>query len=276
MKRTLFILTISLLYACTHTLELTSEPTSLSDTEHPNKAVKLGFQSSNDDLVNAAINEISKHRMVSDIKRYYRPGNAEIDYEIVLTTHASYDAAGKNLFITFPGFLVFTHAWYGYEYTVDIETTSVLLDRDGNVINETVISTPYEFRYTSFARGASASLVGWITPGYGILAIIPGGMFAANYDKRADTDLFKALAPSYSSFIAEKVIEQISNVSNLESVGSKSSISRQPTVVNVSDEFITIEKPDDEADMAHVVRSEKSRKVRIVPISGILLMKTQI
>jgi hypothetical protein len=121
-------------------------------------------------------------------------------------------ASGQNFFITFPGFIIFAHSLFGYKYYVDIETQSRLMDPNGKTLSEAQIVTPYEIRYTSFPRGAATSLIGWLTPGWGILDIIPGALFASNYDKRATPIFIDKVQPSYKAYVSSKIVEQMAGV----------------------------------------------------------------
>jgi hypothetical protein len=260
---TLFVLAVAILSACTHTLELTSKPSDMTIERTPQNPVRLGLNATDDQLLNAVINEIGVHSRVADIKKDYHAGDAGVDYEILLKKDVTYNATGQNFFITFPGFIIFTHAWLGYKYTVDIETTSVLMDPNGSRLNEAVIQTPYEFRFTSFPRGAAASLVGFFTPGFGILAVIPGGIFAANYDERANTELVESITPSFRSFVSGKVIEQIASASNSSSTSMRLNFSKEPEVINIGGDVRMTEVPDERTFVTHVMKIENGNYIPV-------------
>ena len=160
--------------------------------------------------------------MVKEAKKDYKiASDVGVDYVSELTNTMKYSASGQNFPITIPGFIIFTHAWLGYKYYVDIDTQSKLLDAKGNVLSEQIITTPYEIRYTSFARGAAASCIGWLTPGWGIIDIIPGIIFATSYDDRANPELIDKIKPSYKSYVSSKLLEQIVAVQNNASSAQK-------------------------------------------------------
>ena len=225
MKKILFLLSgIMLLLAmgCTHNLRITNEEANKPLQVRPAKAVKIGFVYSEDALINSVIEETSLHSMVKVAKKGYQIGSeVEVDYILELTNALNYSASGQNFFITIPGFLIFTHAWLGYKYYLDVDTQSKLLDPKGNVLSEQKITTPYEFRYTSFARGATSSLIGWLTPGLGLIDIIPGIIFAVSYDDRANPELIDKVKPSYKSYVSSKLLEQIAAVQDNASSAQK-------------------------------------------------------
>jgi hypothetical protein len=236
MKKILFLLSVIMLLlamGCTHNLRITNEEANKPLQVRPAKAVKIGFVYSEDALINSVIEEMSLNPMVKEAKKGYQIGSAvEVDYVSELTNTMNYSASGQNFLITIPGFLIFTHAWLGYKYYVDIDTQSKLLDAKGNVLSEQKITTPYEFRFTSFPRGAAASCIGWLTPGWGIIDIIPGIIFATSYDDRANPELIDKVKPSYKSYVSSKLLEQIAAVQNNASSAQKISNKKETIVVD--------------------------------------------
>jgi hypothetical protein len=214
--RNIILSTLALLFACgcTHPLRITSSPKLSSWEVELSSDLALGFTPSEDVLVKAVIEDMLYHPGVESVKRNCRPGSRQseaVDRICSLKRTMTAKASGENFAIAFPGFLVFAHSWLGYRYHIDIETESTIMSPDGNVLSRTSILAPYDIRYTSFQRGASAS-TGWYTPGYGILTAIPGAIFASTYDPRATSELLRQAEPSYKRFVSQKVIEQLRNV----------------------------------------------------------------
>lgn len=223
MKKTAILLFLVLLVftGCTYPLTITNEQNFASSGLVNAKGIKVGFLPTEDKLANSVIEEIALNSSVEKVKKGHALGSDnDIDYACSLSTTVKYRADGQNFLITFPGFLVFTHAWLGYKYYIDIETKSQLLDRTGKVLNDQTIITPYEIRYTSFTRGAVSSLVGWFTPGWGLLDIIPGVLYSNEYDDRANSEFFEKVKPSYKAFVARKVLDQISGLNAGNSAGN--------------------------------------------------------
>ena len=212
MLRTACVALLAFLTACTHTLELTSEPSRDLPWQPVDEPVRLVIPDSNDPMVDGIVREML---MDSRVDRIGRPGRLDVadpDYIVDVRTETEFDADDQNFWITFPGFLLWTHAWMGYKYHANVQTTSEVRDPEGKTLSKIVIETPYEMRYTSFPRGASASLVGWLTPGFGVLAVIPGGMFASDYDDRGTGDFEAAANPSYSAVVASRILQQIAEL----------------------------------------------------------------
>lgn len=236
MKTRLLLLSFVLLLVmgCTHNLRITNGDVMATSDVKPIKAVKIGFINSQDTLINSAIEETSLNAMVTETKKNCITDTcSNLDYLIELTNTMNYSASGENFLITFPGFLIFTHAWLGYKYNVAIDTQSKLIDSKGQVLSEQKISTPYEFRYTSFVRGATTSLVGWFTPGWGVIDVVPGMIFATSYDDRANNELIDKIKPSYKSFVSGKILEQIAQQQNAAAAPDvKASAAAKTVVVN--------------------------------------------
>jgi hypothetical protein len=238
MKKVLvgLLLMAVLMTGCTHALRITNEETFVPSQTKPSAAVKLGFLRSDDKLVNSVITEISLSTAIKEAKKDYQMGSEmQMDYISDLSTTMKFRASGQNFVITIPGFMIFTHAWLGYKYYVDIDTQSRLLDPRGKVLNETIISTPYEIRYTSFGRGAASSLIGWFTPGYGLLDIVPGIKFSSDYDSRATPEFIEKAKPSYNAFVSSKVIEQIAAVQNARPSAQNNHVTRETVALGDGD-----------------------------------------
>lgn len=254
-KLMIFQLLASLIIGCSYPLEITNRPPT-SSVMKPTKAVKIGILPSEDPLINAAIEEISLNSAVASAKKGYQIGSGvDVDYVSGLSQNMKFTASGQNFWITFPGFILFTHSWLGYKYYIDIDTQSKILDPSGKVLNEASIVTPYEIRYTSFARGSAAALVGWIVPGFGLFDIIPGAMFASDYDQRATPEFIEKVKPSYKAFVANKVLEQIAGVQGKAS--NKSIFKMAPVVIG-----------DEGSNEAAISASERHFVVHMMKVEG--------
>lgn len=211
MKKILAILlVVSMSLGCTYALRVTNEGDFEPDTTTLKRQVKLGVLNSDDDLLGSVVNKLQMDPNIAEVKLLNeKTSNVEVDYKEKLERKARYRASGQNFIITFPGFILFAHAWAGYKYYVDIATISSLLDKEGKILKKATFNTPYEIRYTSFARGAISSLCGWILPPYGGLDIIAGAFFAGTFDHRGTDEFYDKIKDSYSNYIAGKIVAQI-------------------------------------------------------------------
>jgi len=197
---------------CTHSLKISKAPKLPTGMVAPEKKVAIGFKPvANQPLLQAAINRIQAEPAVARSEQNFKYGNGfNPDYvsELSILTNR-HKACGENFLITFPGFIVFTHAWLGYRYKVEMETQSRLYDSDANLVSEEIITTPFEFRHCSFARGAASGICGWLLPGYGGAAVIPGVIFAASYDKRANEPFVQKALNPYAEYVSGQVLRQL-------------------------------------------------------------------
>jgi len=221
-----------MIMGCTHSLHLTNQQEIKPSQVKLAKDVKIGFVSSDDVLTNSVIEQMNQHEMVKARKNYEIGSEVAVDYVAELVNTITYSSSGQNFPVTFPGFLIFTHAWLGYKYYANIDTQSKILDRKGKVLSEQKITTPYEFRYTGMGRGATTSLIGWFTPGLGGINIITGIVFAISYDSSGNTDFLDKATPSFKSSISSKVLEQIATVQNIAMPTQKMSNKMEEAVVD--------------------------------------------
>ena len=251
-----------IMMGCTHSLRITNEETLVPPQTKPSNAVKLGFVKTEDKLINSVINEISLNMACKEAKKDYQNGlGIEVDYVSDLSASMKFRASGQNFLITIPGFIVFTHAWLGYKYCIDIDTQSKLLDTTGNTLSEATIITPYEIRYTSFARGAWSSLIGWFTPGFGLIDIIPGIIYSGDYDDRATPEFIEKAKPSYSTFVSAKLLEQVAEVQKSKVTGLKSLYKMEPVVIDNDTNEEDLNSETDRHYVIYVMKAEDGKLV---------------
>ncbi len=232
MKKILIALLVAfLILGCTYALKVTNEGDFEPETATLKQQVKLGVLNTNDDLLNGVVNKLQMDQNIAEVKIINeKNSNVDVDYMQKLERKAKYRASGQNFIITFPGFILFAHAWAGYKYYVDIATNATLLDKNGKILRKATFKTPYEIRYTSFARGATTSLCGWILPPYGGLDIIAGAFFAGGFDHRGTDEFYDKIKDSYSSYIASKIVAQIKREEDKDA-NKQSSYESDPVVI---------------------------------------------
>src|SRR5262249_24073062 len=126
------------------------------------------------------------------------------DVTVGVWPRPEYHGSWWNYPITFPGFVLFTHAWNGYVYSADL-VTEVNVSANGHPVTTNDIATHYDMRHCSFARGAITSS-GWYTPGWGGLnAII--GFFMVPYSNAATPAFRDAVGTAYGNYVANSIVE---------------------------------------------------------------------
>jgi len=127
------------------------------------------------------------------------------DFVVDVDPHASYKGSGLNYLITFPGFLLFTHAWNGFIYGADLVTSVTVTPRDGTPGQPRNLEMHYDLRHCDFERGAWTSS-GWYLPGFGATNLIVGA-FMVRYDPDATADFKEKVKTAYGTYIANKIVE---------------------------------------------------------------------
>jgi hypothetical protein len=131
------------------------------------------------------------------------------DFIVTVRPVTDYEGSGWNYPITFPGFLLFTHAWNGYVYKANVSTEIAIRAAGAQQsLDSEKIETRWNLRHCDFERGALNSS-GWYTPFYGALNIFIG-FWMIRYDDDATLDFVREAKQPYGLFVAAKVIEMAS------------------------------------------------------------------
>src|SRR5262245_40033277 len=97
----------------------------------------------------ASQSSVSRVTMVSETPPDFTP-----DYVVAMRATTAFDGSGWNYLVSFPGFLIFTHAWNGYVYSAHT-TTQLDLSRPGSpeTIASRTVEADWDFRHCDFGRG---------------------------------------------------------------------------------------------------------------------------
>ncbi len=127
------------------------------------------------------------------------------DVRVKIEVRPKYNGSGWNFPITFPGFVVFAHAWNGFVYSADLATDVDLSLAGAAESTHQEFDTHYDMRHCDFWRGALASS-GWYTPGFGGLNLL-WGIILTEYDNDATPPFRKEVRSAYGQFIANSIVE---------------------------------------------------------------------
>ena len=145
---------------CAHKLEVMN----LQDYAHvagfrsPDRKLNVAVAKSSIDpaalwLYNAVLRDFSGRREVGHFTN--DPGSAknpQNTFNLAITPAISFDASGWNFIVNWPGGLIFTPAWHGYNYVAEISTTVSIHDEQGKLLRELKLDTPYDFRHADFGH----------------------------------------------------------------------------------------------------------------------------
>ncbi|MHC5062970.1 MAG: hypothetical protein ACYTG5_03225 [Planctomycetota bacterium] len=193
------------------------------------KVAVLPFRSPNQDqeLHRLIVEGLQRHPSVDQVRTEYRlwPRTDYYSPDVVvdIKPHASFEGSSKNFLITFPGFLIFTHAWYGYVYYAKVQTELDFYRPGGREPIETrIVETDFELRHCDFGRGFWGSS-GWWMPGYGATSLI-AAFFMVDYDPDTTTPFVRGVRYTYGDFVAEKIMNSAITRFRLEQIPDRSII----------------------------------------------------
>jgi hypothetical protein len=159
------------------------------------------------------------HPDVASVRTNWMSDKTEMGFApshiVSLDVNTKYDGSGWNFPITFPGFLIFTCAWNGYVYHVDVTTDikasplpnakKVLSGQGGELSsNSESLNTCFNLRHCDFERGFWSG-TGWWFPGWGLHNIITGLIFV-NYDEDATKPFHNEVDKTYGDYVADGII----------------------------------------------------------------------
>jgi hypothetical protein len=111
------------------------------------------------------------------------------DYEVELLIDSRPMSRGTNFPIAWPGFIIFTPAWHGFEWPYRVNTRVVVKRADGTILVPIQRSDLYTAYYTSDAYGIATG-AGWIPFFYSIPAFVTGIVASFAPEERALREQF--------------------------------------------------------------------------------------
>ncbi len=195
---------------CSHALRITNlkdyEPAPLPQLEPP-RSVGVTSQNAADPatrgFVEAVVEGLRRDASFAWVLFPYEPAVHRDLADVVLDVAVapSYSGRGSNFFVSWPGFLIFAPALWGYGYVAAIDTRVSMSMRDGYA-EQFAVATRYAFRQAEPDR--TWTELGWLE-----LGIIPlaAGVFFTQYDPDVTPEFVSKVGPNYGSFVARRVHE---------------------------------------------------------------------
>jgi hypothetical protein len=209
----LLVMSIFVLSGCTHSLHITNLDEHVLRPVAPLKEpVKVGVSSSNEmhplngRYVNAIVDALKHNGSIEHVVYPYSRATttAPVDVLVDIAVNPKYDGKGSNFFVSFPGFIIFAPAIWGFGYEARIDTQVSMTNLKTNVTQQIAAPANYSFRHADFDR--TWTEVGWFE--VGIIPLI-GGIVFTGYDSDI-TDLFiSKVSSSYGPFIANKIMDSL-------------------------------------------------------------------
>lgn len=209
----LFLISISFTVGCSHSLQVRNldsfiVPVSFGESE---KKINLGimpFSGEPDDLLffNTIIESLNSRENIDKLKTNYRT-KVEFtpDYILSIEPQAKYKSSAWNFIISCPGFIIFTPAWNGYVYYVDIKTTVTVYDEEENKIKSFEIETPYSIRHAELDRTSIDTGLGYL---FGFPAFLGGIYNAITFDDDIKSNLQFKIKENYRSYVVDQIMKE--------------------------------------------------------------------
>lgn len=204
---------VALTSGCAHTLEVKNlhlyKPQFVSVQD---QNIKLGLSAvtsspEEERLVMAVANTLKRDGFKVSFPFF---PNAErlstVDYHIKLATTSQYKGSGANFFINFPGFIIFTPAWHGYNYRAVYGFDADIQDaKTGEALPRITVPVELNIRHADMGR----TWTGWWA--YGIPALI-GGIVFTRYDHDITPQVIDATEVKVGEYVGSKIGATIASV----------------------------------------------------------------
>lgn len=140
------------------------------------------------------------------VQPYYANQNSEpVDYVINVSTLSEYKGSGWNFLINFPGFLIFTPAWHGYNYKADFDY-NVDITKTQNNEKLPRLSVPVHMDIRHAAMNRTWTEISWVE--FGAIALI-GGIVFIRYDNNVTPLLIDKTEYKIGDYVAGKITKAI-------------------------------------------------------------------
>lgn len=203
---TIAVITITYLFSgCAHRLEIKNlnayRNTSLISLE---QKARVGIVSDSHEmegkrLVKEVAESLQKYNIWTTTSAILN--KEKLDYVATITVDSDYKGSGWNFLINWPGFLIFTPAWHGYNYTIEHYTSVLLTDAKSGAQIDTII-VPIELDIRHAAINRTWTEIGWLE--FGIIPLV-GGFFFMEYDDNVTRIAHEKAMPVISDFIAQEI-----------------------------------------------------------------------
>ncbi len=201
---TLALLTTS----CAHALEVKNidlYKSAFINSQQTNMRVGLiGVTSTPDEerLLTAAANALKRDGFKVDYPFHASEENKKaVDYVVKVSASSEYKGSGWNFLINWPGFLIWTPAWHGYNYQAiygfDVDITDT---KTGEALPRLSIPVDLDLRHADMNR--TWTELSWLE--WSLIAFI-GGLIFTRYDKSVTPLLVNAIETRIGDYTSSKI-----------------------------------------------------------------------
>jgi len=211
--RCLFVCVSSVvLFGCSHALEVKNlssyaAPLRMAQPD-PEPIIGIRPWHGNADALfyyNALVSGIAQNPGVKQVQSDFvqiRPGGKNPDVVLDIQPTVEYRSSGWNFLINWPGFIIFTPGWHGYEYHADIVTKVDIQDVEGHTLSTTSVPISYDIREAEIDRTIFTGLtwLEWSALAFG------GGIYNANvFDRDIIDTLTMTVKDNYTNYVLKEL-----------------------------------------------------------------------
>lgn len=217
-KRKIFLAALSFasvcFCGCSHDLEITNRAiytAGMTDFSYRGLAVSVVPENSLDPTAKALCQKVEDalarqagYKIVPPSRNWSAKPDVSVNLAIT-SMKASGDK--NNVLVCWPGFLLFTHAWLGYGYQMDLNVRCDLVAAGTNdKISTENFSLPIEMRHAEINRTWGNGISWFFFLGFPALI---NGFCCLEYDRKITPKLYEAIFPALGETIAEKLVSRI-------------------------------------------------------------------
>ncbi len=126
-----------------------------------------------------------------------------VDFTVKLSTSSEFRGSGWNFLINWPGFLIWTPAWHGYNYRVLLGFDADMMDTfTGERLPRLSVPMDLNIRHADMGRTWTEA-GGWVG-GYTVIAFI-GGIVFTRYDEDITPLILDAVERKVSDYVSSKI-----------------------------------------------------------------------
>lgn len=199
----------ALLSGCTHALEVKNRDNFSVTSPAPGRGeMALGVITDNDAengkrLVDATV-EALRYRTKSIIYPYSGT-NEKIDLTVTMKVESRHKGSGLNFWINWPGFLIWTPAWHGYNYEPTYDVRITFTDPvKKTVIDSFNVPIQLDVRHADINR--TWTEISWFE--VSLIALV-GGVVFTEYDPKVTPLVEREMRQELGAYLAEKILLQL-------------------------------------------------------------------
>ncbi len=151
-----------------------------------------------------------EERTEGQVKRNPSAKKNADDLTLSFTVREVLDGKMSNFAISWPGYIIFTPAWYGYGYVAQYKVNVEIYVGDNPApVQSLFIPINLEMRHADFGRTWAATGLGWFT--FDISAII-NGFYCTSYDTDITPELYERAFGRIAEYAADEVMREIRKI----------------------------------------------------------------